>query len=84
MIGVLLADDQDLVREGLRMLLDAEADINVLGEARTGAEVLARTRELRPDLVLMDIRMPELDGIEATARLAASGSPAKVLMLTTF
>jgi DNA-binding NarL/FixJ family response regulator len=83
-IGVLLADDQDLVREGLRMLLDAEPDITVLGEARTGVEALTRSRELNPDVVLMDIRMPDLDGIEATSRLVASGSPAKVLILTTF
>jgi DNA-binding NarL/FixJ family response regulator len=83
-IDVLLADDQDLVREGLRMLVNAEPDMHVVGEARSGTEVLARSRELAPDVVLMDIRMPDLDGIEATARLVQAGSPAKVLVLTTF
>jgi DNA-binding NarL/FixJ family response regulator len=83
-IAVLLADDQDLVREGLRMLINAEPDMRVVGEARTGVEALARSRELDPDVVLMDIRMPDLDGIEATARFAHAGSPARVLVLTTF
>jgi DNA-binding NarL/FixJ family response regulator len=81
---VLLADDQDLVREGLRMMIEAEPDITVVGEARTGGEALARTRELDPDVVLMDVRMPQLDGIETTARLVAGGARARVLMLTTF
>ncbi len=84
MIRVLLADDQDLVREGLRMLLDAEPDIEVVGEAGDGRAALAEARRLDPDVVLMDVRMPELDGIEATTRLAATGSSARVLMLTTF
>jgi DNA-binding NarL/FixJ family response regulator len=84
MIRILLADDQDLVREGLRMLLEAEPDLEVVGEAGDGKEALAETRRLDPDVVLMDVRMPELDGIEATARLAATGSKARVLMLTTF
>jgi DNA-binding NarL/FixJ family response regulator len=84
MIEVMIADDQDLVREGLRMMLDAEPDIVVIGEARTGKEAIARTHDLRPDVVLMDIRMPEVDGIEATRRLTAAGSSAKVLVLTTF
>ena len=84
MIGVLIADDQDLVREGLRMMLDAEPDITVLGEARTGKEVLARTPELNPDVVLMDIRMPEVDGIEATRRILRSRPGVRVLILTTF
>jgi DNA-binding NarL/FixJ family response regulator len=83
-IGVVIADDQVLVREGLRMMLEAEPDIEVLGEAANGHEVLAHTRDLQPDVVLMDIRMPELDGIEATARLSDAGSPARVLILTTF
>jgi len=81
---VLIADDQDLVREGLRMLLDADPDITVVGEARTGLEALAQTRALDPDVVLMDIRMPELDGIEATTRLAAAGARARIVVLTTF
>jgi DNA-binding NarL/FixJ family response regulator len=84
MIRILLADDQDLVREGLRMLLDAEPDLEVVGEAGDGKQALAEARRLDPDVVLMDVRMPELDGIEATARLAATGSKARVLMLTTF
>jgi DNA-binding NarL/FixJ family response regulator len=83
-IRVVVADDQDLVREGLRLMLDAEADIEVVGEARNGLEALAQTRRHDPDVVLMDVRMPDLDGIEATARLAASGARARVLVLTTF
>jgi DNA-binding NarL/FixJ family response regulator len=83
-IRVLLADDQDLVREGLRMMLDAEEDIEVVGEAADGRQALAEARRLDPDVVVMDVRMPELDGIEATARLAQTGSHARVLVLTTF
>ena len=84
MIRILLADDQELVREGLRMMLDAEADLTVVGEAGSGREVLARTPSLDPDVILMDIRMPELDGIETTARLVRAGTRARVLVLTTF
>jgi DNA-binding NarL/FixJ family response regulator len=84
MIRVLIADDQDLVREGLRMMLEAEPDISVVSEARTGAQVLSRVRDSPVDVVLMDIRMPELDGIEATAKLVQAGSTARVLILTTF
>jgi DNA-binding NarL/FixJ family response regulator len=84
MIRVVIADDQDLVREGLRMMLDAEPDLQVVGEARTGIEALAQTRLVDPDVVLMDIRMPDLDGIEATTRLVSSGARARVLILTTF
>jgi DNA-binding NarL/FixJ family response regulator len=83
-IHVLIADDQALVREGLRLMLDAEADIEVVGEAENGKQALDQTRVLDPDVVLMDVRMPELDGLEATARLAESGARARVLMLTTF
>jgi DNA-binding NarL/FixJ family response regulator len=83
-IRVLLADDQDLVREGLRMILDNEDDIEVVGEAGNGKQALEKARLLDPDVVLMDVRMPELDGIEATRRLAASGLRARVLVLTTF
>jgi DNA-binding NarL/FixJ family response regulator len=85
-IRVLLVDDQALVRAGFRMILDAEPDIDVVGEASDGREAIDQVRSLRPDVVLMDIRMPELDGLEATRRLmAAPGDDApKVLMLTTF
>jgi DNA-binding NarL/FixJ family response regulator len=83
-IRVLLADDQALVRAGFRLILDAEADIEVVGEAADGEEALEQALELRPDVVLMDIRMPKLNGIEATKRLLADGTGIRVLMLTTF
>jgi DNA-binding NarL/FixJ family response regulator len=84
-IRVLLADDQKLVRGGFRMILSAEAEIEVVGEAADGEEAIALARELRPDVVLMDVRMPNVDGIEATRRIvdAADGTP-RVLVLTTF
>jgi DNA-binding NarL/FixJ family response regulator len=81
---VVLADDQALVRGGFRMILEAQDDVEVVGEAETGSEAVARVRELRPDVVLMDVRMPELDGIEATRRIVADGLPTRVLVLTTF
>jgi len=84
MITVVLCDDQEMVRSGFRLILDLEEDITVVGEAADGQQCLARTAELRPDVVLMDIRMPRLDGIETTRRLAAAGSTSKVLVLTTF
>jgi DNA-binding NarL/FixJ family response regulator len=84
-VSVLIVDDQALVRRGFRMILEAEEDIEVVGEAGDGAEAIAEARRLEPDVVLMDVRMPELDGIEATRRLLADGaSPTKVVMLTTF
>jgi DNA-binding NarL/FixJ family response regulator len=84
-IRVLIADDHALLRDGLRAILDAQDDIEVVGEASDGEETLARAAELRPDLVIMDIRMPRLDGIEATRRLVARGEHApRVLVLTTF
>jgi DNA-binding NarL/FixJ family response regulator len=83
-VRVLIADDQALVRTGFRMILDSEPDLEVVGEAVDGLQAVSTARELRPDVVLMDIRMPELDGIEATRRLTAHGEPAKVLILTTF
>ena len=84
MIRVLIADDQALVRGGFRLILDAQKDIEVVGEAADGHEALALARELDPDVVLMDVRMPDLDGIEATQRLLESNRSPRVLMLTTF
>jgi DNA-binding NarL/FixJ family response regulator len=83
-ISVLIADDQDLVREGLRMLLEAEPDLAVAGEAADGGQALAQARLLDPDVILMDVRMPQMNGIEATTRLVRAGSRARILMLTTF
>jgi DNA-binding NarL/FixJ family response regulator len=81
---VLIADDQALVRAGLRKLLESEPDIEVVGEAADGREAVDQARRLRPALVLMDIRMPRLDGIEATRHLVSDGAGARVLILTTF
>jgi DNA-binding NarL/FixJ family response regulator len=83
-IRVLLADDQALVRAGFRLILDAEPDLEVVGEACDGEEAVARALELAPDLVLMDVRMPRLDGIEATRQTLARLDSTRVLMLTTF
>ncbi|MFF3346007.1 response regulator [Streptomyces sp. NPDC002779] len=83
-IRVLIADDQMMVREGFSVLLNAMPDIEVVGEAVNGREAVAKVRELAPDIVLMDIRMPELNGIEATREIVAADGAAKVLVLTTF
>jgi DNA-binding NarL/FixJ family response regulator len=83
-IRVLLADDQALVRAGFRLILELEPDVEVVGEAADGVEAIRVAREVDPDVVLMDVRMPELDGIEATRRLARAGVAARILMLTTF
>jgi DNA-binding NarL/FixJ family response regulator len=83
-IRVLLCDDQALVRSGFRMILDARPDLEVVGEAEDGLEAVEQTRTLEPDVVVMDVRMPNLDGITATRQIVASGSPARVLILTTF
>ena len=84
MIGVVLADDQALVRGGFRMILDNKADLEVLGEAADGREAVALVEQLRPDVVLMDVRMPDVDGLEATRRIVASGSAARIIVLTTY
>jgi DNA-binding NarL/FixJ family response regulator len=84
MIRVLLADDQELVRSGFRLILELADGIDVVGEAADGREAVRLARELQPDVVLMDVRMPEVDGIEATRRLRQAGVDARVLVLTTF
>jgi DNA-binding NarL/FixJ family response regulator len=83
-IRALIADDQALVRSGFRMILEARDDLEVVGEAEDGAEAVAAARSARPDVILMDVRMPKLDGVEATRQIVDSGSPARVLILTTY
>src|SRR5690348_14403402 len=84
MIGVLIVDDQELVRAGFRMILEVQADIEVVGEAGDGTQAIEDAQALNPDVILMDVRMPGTDGIEAARRLLAAGTRARVLMLTTF
>ncbi|MEU9170984.1 response regulator transcription factor [Streptomyces sp. NPDC048420] len=84
MTTVLIADDQPLQRFGFRMLLESQDDLTILGEAANGTEAVRMTAELHPDMVLMDVRMPGLDGIEATRRIIATGDRTRVLILTTF
>jgi len=84
MTTVLLVDDEPLVRVGFGMVLDSQPDLEVVGQAGDGAEAVALTRELRPDVVVMDVRMPVLDGVAATAQIVAAGLPSRVLVLTTF
>ena len=84
MITVLIVDDEELVRTGLRMILDAEEDISVIGDAGDGHEALALARRLRPDVVLMDVRMPRMDGLEAIRHLCSEHSETRVIVLTTF
>jgi DNA-binding NarL/FixJ family response regulator len=83
-VRVLIVDDQALVRSGFRMILEARDDLEVVGEAENGAEAIELAHMLAPDVVLMDVRMPVLDGVEATRRLLESGSGARVIILTTF
>ena len=83
-ITVLLVDDQPLLRMGFRLILEGEDDLHIVGEASDGAEAVRQVRELNPDVVLMDVRMPVLDGIEATRAITASGSCTRIIILTTF
>ena len=82
--SIVLVDDQDLLRMGFRMVLEAQPDLEVVGEASDGREGLDLVRSRRPDVVLMDVRMPVLDGVKATRRLVAEGAPSRVIILTTF
>jgi DNA-binding NarL/FixJ family response regulator len=83
-IRVLLVDDQPMIRTGFRLILEAEPDITVVGEAPDGVTAVASAQALRPDIVLMDIRMPHMDGVEATRLIAQTGSPSRIVILTTF
>ncbi|HEY9354738.1 MAG TPA: response regulator transcription factor [Arthrobacter sp.] len=83
-ITILLVDDQPLLRMGFRLILEGEDDLHIVGEASDGAEAVRQVRELNPDVVLLDVRMPVLDGIEATRAITASGSGARIIILTTF
>ncbi len=85
MIRLLLADDQQLIRDGLRLILDFQPDMEVVGEAADGVETLQKVRELRPDVVLLDIQMPRLDGLEVTEQImTATGAHPRILILTTY
>src|SRR5271154_7642313 len=83
-ITILLADDQELLRMGFRMVIESQADLSIVGEAVNGHEAIRGASELAPDIVLMDVRMPELDGIEATRRIVAGDDRGRIIILTTF
>ncbi len=83
-IRIVIADDQALVRSGFRLIVDARPDLEVVGEAEDGEQAVALVEELEPDVILLDLRMPNLDGIEATKQIVASGSGTRILVLTTF
>jgi DNA-binding NarL/FixJ family response regulator len=82
--SILLVDDQPMLRMGYRMILDAQPDLTVVGEAENGLAAIELAARLEPDVVLMDVRMPDLDGVQATERIVASGSAARIIILTTF
>jgi DNA-binding NarL/FixJ family response regulator len=82
--SVLLADDQELMRMGFRMVIDSQPDLSVVGEAGDGAEAIAAVARLQPTVALMDVRMPVMDGVEATRRIVESGAPTRIIILTTF
>ena len=84
MISVLLVDDQELMRMAFRMVIESQPDLCVAGEAANGLQAVTQVATLQPDVVLMDVRMPELDGVQATSRIVSSGSTARVIILTTF
>src|SRR5579859_6973045 len=83
-IRILVADDHPIVREGLVAILSTQADFEIAGEAGTGVEVVRRVTELRPDVLLLDLEMPEMDGVEALRRLHAAGTPVRVIVFTAF
>jgi DNA-binding NarL/FixJ family response regulator len=83
-IGILLADDQELMRMGFRMVIDSQPDLEVIGEVSNGREAIDATRRLAPDVVLMDVRMPACDGVQATRTIVDSGAASRIIILTTF
>ncbi|MFZ0385922.1 MAG: response regulator transcription factor [Solirubrobacteraceae bacterium] len=82
--GILLADDQELMRMGFRMVIDSQPDLEVIGEASNGREAVDAARRLEPDVILMDVRMPESDGVQATRTIVDSGASSRIIILTTF